>query len=139
MLAAIGLILILKQLPHLVGYDADFVGDESFEQQNNENTFSAIAHAFRAFTPVAALIGISGLLFQILWEKLVAGKKGFIRLVPAPLIVVLAAVGINLAFGANGLKQEHLVSIPVASSAGAFFSFFTFPDWNQLTNSAVWV
>ncbi|MGZ3924554.1 MAG: SulP family inorganic anion transporter, partial [Flavisolibacter sp.] len=32
MLAAIGLILILKQLPHLVGYDANFLGDESFQQ-----------------------------------------------------------------------------------------------------------
>lgn len=139
MLAAIGLILILKQLPHLVGYDADFVGDESFEQKNNENTFSAIGHAFRAFTPVAALIGILGLLFQILWEKLVSGKKGFIRLVPAPLIVVLLAVGINIAFGAKGLQQEHLVSIPVADSAGAFFSFFTFPDWSQLATSTVWI
>lgn len=141
MLAAIGLILILKQVPHLVGYDADFEGDESFAQGNDENTFTAIAHAFRAITPLAALIGGVGLLFQILWEKFTAGRKGFIRLVPAPLIVVLLAVGINLAFNASGsgLADGHLVNIPVASSAGEFVSFFTFPDWSQLSNSAVWI
>lgn len=141
MLAAIGLILILKQFPHLVGYDADFEGDETFVQGNNENTFSAIAHAFRAITPVALLIGVSGLLFQIFWEKFTAGKKGFIRLVPAPLIVVLMAVGINLAFQSsdNSLGADHLVKIPVANSTGEFLSFFTFPDFSQITNGTMWV
>src|SRR5678809_1528319 len=69
MLAAIGLILILKQFPHLIGYDANFEGDESFNQTNHENTFSAIIHAFRYITPVAVLIGATGLLFQMAWEK----------------------------------------------------------------------
>ena len=41
MLAAIGIILILKQLPHLVGYDEDFLGDESFQQADHENTFQS--------------------------------------------------------------------------------------------------
>src|SRR3954467_9687308 len=59
MLAAIGLILILKQIPHLVGYDANFEGDESFNQPNNENTFSGISKAFRSIAPVAVLIGFS--------------------------------------------------------------------------------
>lgn len=141
MLAAIGLILILKQFPHLIGYDADYVGDETFTQVNNENTFTAIAHAFRAVTPVALLIGVVGLGFQIFWEHFTAGKKGFIRLIPAPLIVVLLAVGINLAFSGSGsaLKAGHLVSIPVAGSAGEFLSLFTFPDWSQLTNTTVWI
>src|SRR6478672_1603198 len=90
MLAAIGLILILKQFPHLIGYDANFEGDESFKQHNDENTFSGIIHAFRFITPVAVLIGVVGLLFQISWEKFTSNKKGFVTLIPAPLIVVLA-------------------------------------------------
>ncbi|OLY93933.1 sulfate permease, SulP family [Cnuella takakiae] len=141
MLAAIGLILILKQLPHLVGYDADYEGDESFAQGNNENTFTAIAHAFRAITPLAALIGLVGLLFQIFWEKFTAGKKGFIRLIPAPLVVVLLAVGINLAFSASGnaLQNSHLVNIPVASNPSEFVSFFTLPDFAQVVNPEVWI
>src|SRR5215217_2464925 len=69
MLAAIGLILILKQFPHLVGYEAVPEGDTAFVQANDENTFSGIINAFRYITPVAVLIGIAGLLFQIGWEK----------------------------------------------------------------------
>src|SRR3954471_11941067 len=64
MLAAIGLILILKQLPHLVGYDANFEGDEAFSQPNKENTFSGISSAFKYVAPAAILIGVISLLFQ---------------------------------------------------------------------------
>jgi MFS superfamily sulfate permease-like transporter len=143
MLAAIGLILILKQLPHLVGYDADYYGDESFRQPNDENTFSSIAQAIRQITPIAAVIGIVCLLIQIVWEKFTAGKKGFIRLVPAPLLVVLIGVAINEIILASNpgqaLNPKHLVTIPMAESANQFFSFFTFPDWSQVTNKQVWI
>lgn len=143
MLAAIGLILILKQLPHLVGYDSDYYGDESFEQADNENTFSSIAQAFRQITPIAATIGIICLLIQIVWEKFTSGKKGFIRLVPAPLLVVLVGTGINeimLASNAGqALDPKHLVNIPIAETANQFFSFFTSPDWSQVANKQVWI
>jgi MFS superfamily sulfate permease-like transporter len=75
MLAAIGLILILKQFPHLIGYDADFEGDESFAQNNSENTFSSLSRALRYISPAAVLIGSVSLIFQILWEKFTAKKK----------------------------------------------------------------
>src|SRR5215831_4698837 len=88
MLAAIGLILILKQLPHLVGYDRNFEGDESFVQEDQQNTFSAMARALRFITPVALLVGCVSLLLQFGWDKLVAKRKGFIKLIPAPLVVV---------------------------------------------------
>ncbi|MFL5811183.1 MAG: SulP family inorganic anion transporter, partial [Flavisolibacter sp.] len=61
MLAAIGLILILKQFPHLIGYDANPEGDESFQQPNSENSFSGLINAFRYITPLAVLIGVVGL------------------------------------------------------------------------------
>jgi MFS superfamily sulfate permease-like transporter len=143
MLAAIGLILILKQFPHLVGYDADPEGDTAFVQPNNETTFSGIINAFRHITPVAVLIGAVGLLFQIVWEKITAKKKGFIKLIPAPLIVVLIGVGINEIFrnvgAAYAIDPKHMVSIPVASSTGEFFSFFTAPDFSAWTNKQVWI
>jgi MFS superfamily sulfate permease-like transporter len=143
MLAAIGLTLILKQIPHLVGYDADFVGDESFSQANNENTFSGIANAFRQISSVALMIGIVSLILQIVWEKIVAGRKGFIRLVPAPLLVVLAGVGINEAFlaydAASAVDPKHMVNIPIAATVDQFFSFFTNPDFSQITNKQVWI
>ncbi|MES1219417.1 MAG: SulP family inorganic anion transporter, partial [Bacteroidota bacterium] len=133
MLAAIGLILILKQLPHLIGYDSNFEGDESFLQIDKENTFSGIFSAFNHITPVAALIGIACLLFHFGWEKFTAGKKGFVKIIPAPLLIVLIGIGINFFFLQNNsplaLSKNHLVNIPVASSANEFFSFFTTPDW----------
>jgi len=143
MLAAIGLILILKQFPHLVGYDSNFEGDESFKQSNDENTFSGIIHAFRFITPVALLIGAIGLLFQIFWEKFTAKKTGFVKLIPAPLIVVLTGILINELFKNNGtgyaIDPKHMVSIPVADSAAGFLSFFTFPDFSSLLNKDVWI
>jgi MFS superfamily sulfate permease-like transporter len=143
MLAAIGLILILKQLPHLVGYDADPEGDEAFIQVNKENTFSGIIHALNHITPVAILIGTVSLAFQITWEKFASKRTGWIRLIPAPLIVVMIGIGINEYFRINGaayaIDPKHMVAIPVAASASEFFSFFTAPDVGNIFNKDVWI
>lgn len=141
MLAAIGLILILNQFPHLLGDDSHFETDEGVVQEKG-NIFSNLVNAFAHITPVALLIGGVCLAFHFIWEKLVAGRKGFIRLVPAPLLVVLIGVGINFFFvnsGSNALKGEHLVIIPQAQSAGEFFSFFARPDWSQILTPQVWI
>lgn len=143
MLAAIGVILILKQFPHLVGYDAAPEGEESFVQANDETTFSGIVNAFKYITPVAVLIGVVGLLFQIFWEKATAKKKGFIKLIPAPLVVVLIGVVVNEVFkkygAAYAIDPKHMVNIPVANSGREFFSFFTAPDFSAWMNKDVWV
>lgn len=143
MLAAIGIILILKQFPHLIGYDKDYEGDETFLQPDGENTFSSLTSAFRAITPAAIIIGLICLCFQFLWGSFAEKKGGWLKLVPAPLLVVLLGVGINQLFILQGngfsLKTEHLVNIPKASSASEFFSFFTAPDWAQLLNKQVWI
>lgn len=133
MLAAIGLILIFNQVPHLLGDDSHFESDESVKQQPKGSLFANFFNAFGHINKVALIIGASCLAFHFIWEKLTAGKKGFIRFIPAPLLVVGIGVGINFLFADNGgLKGEHLVIIPKASSVGEFFSFFNSPDWNQL-------
>ena len=143
MLAAIGLILILKQFPHLVGYDKNFEGDESFVQHNKENTFSGIFHAFNYITLVAVLIGVICLTFHFAWEKFTTNKKGFLKIVPAPLLVVFIGIGISELFkyygSAFSINPEHMVSLPVARSSEEFFSFFSSPDWNQLFNKQVMI
>lgn len=142
MLAAIGLILILKQLPHLLGYHPDFGGDESFAQ-SGENTFSDLLTTLRFVYPWAALVGIVCLLIQIFWEKIPARRLGFIRALPAPLVVALVGVCLHLWGLTNypelALRNEHLVQIPVADSVEGFFSFFIFPDSKFLTNAEVWI
>ena len=81
MLAAIGLILILKQFPHLIGYDADFGGDESFAQDNKENTFSGILSAINYITPAAIAIGVASLLILILWEQKFMKSQKWIQVI----------------------------------------------------------
>ena len=127
MLAAIGIILILKQFPHLIGYDADFEGDENFVQPSGENTFSAVINAFQAITPVAVVIGLTGLAILIVYENKWIKKQTFSTYLSGPLLVVLAGVGINLmsiSMNGDGLKSDHMVNIPIAGSLYGFFSFF---------------
>ncbi|MGZ5248434.1 MAG: SulP family inorganic anion transporter, partial [Flavitalea sp.] len=114
----------------------------SFNQANNENTLSAITNSFKYITPVAVIIGVICLVFQFSWEKFVSNKTGFLKLLPAPLVVVLIGVGINeylKSTGGNALIQDHMVNIPVAANAGEFISFFSFPDWSNLSNTDVWI
>ena len=143
MLAAIGLILILKQLPHLVGYDKDFEGDESFSQNDSENTFSGILNAIRFITPSAALIGGFGILILMLWENKTFKKIRVLQLIPGALVVVLVGTIINEFFKTTkpdyALETKHLVALPVAQNVQEFFTFFTFPDIKHLNNPQVWI
>lgn len=142
MLAAIGIILILKQLPHLVGYDEDFAGDESFDQSNKENTFSGLVHAMSAFTPAAMIIGGVSFAILLLWQTPIFKKSRVLQLMPAPLVVVLLSVILNQWFINGytnfGLESKHLVTLPIAADLNAFLGFFTFPDFSALNNYNVW-
>ncbi len=140
MLAGIGVILILKQLQHAVGYDADFEGDESFIQPDGENTFSALARAFEQIQPGAALICLVSLIVLVVWAKVPALKK--IKLLPGPLVVVLAAIGLNSAFGSIApewvLGADHLVQLPLPETARDLLGFFIFPDFTALARPETW-
>src|SRR5687768_9972585 len=98
MLAAIGIILILKQIPHSVGYDKDFVGDESFLQPDGENTFSELGRALAYFNGGAVVISIVSLLILILWERPFFKTKKIVTLLPAPLLVVATGILLNEVF-----------------------------------------
>lgn len=142
MLAAIGLILILKQLPHLVGYNVDFAGDESFQQKDGENTFSEIFNAGKYILPLAAIIGILSIVIQVIWDKYIVKINKAFNLIPAPLIVVLVATGISEYVRSTNpgtaLNASHLVNIPIADSFNEFTSFFMFPNFSALGNITVW-
>ena len=143
MLAAIGIILILKQLPHLVGYDKDFEGDETFIQISGENTFSSVVNALNHLTPIAVLIGFLGIAILIIYETAWMKSKKVFQIINGPLVVVIMGVLIykitkNIP-AAYTLEPGQLVNIPVAASAAEFFSFFRMPDWSFITNPDVWI
>jgi len=142
MLAAIGLILILKQVPHALGYDGEFEGSFEFLRADGGNTFSAIITAIRQhLSPGAILIAFASLAFLFWWDG-ARPKTGPLRFVPGPLVVVLIGVGGNLLLGlvrpSWQLGASHLVQVPVATSFGEFTSFFATPDFSQIGNGAVW-
>lgn len=144
MLSAIGLILILKQIPHAVGYDADYEGDETFAQADGHNTFSELWFMFQnQFLPGAVLISVLSLIFLFWWDEKQPKQTNFLRYLPGPLVVVIFGIIANQAFTqfapALAIGAEHKVAVPVASSAEAFFSQFKFPDFSYITDKQVWI
>lgn len=136
MLAAIGLTLILKQLPHALGVDSDFFGDQGFFQQDHENTFSAISSALQHFSLAAVVVSILSIIVLLFWPKL---KK--VSVIPAPLIVVVIGVVGSILFkgGAYELNPNQFVKIPVVNNAADFFGLFSLPDFSALSNPKIYV
>lgn len=139
LLAAIGIILILKQIPHAFGYDADAIGDFSFYQVNHENTITAILTALYSIQTGSAIIGLVSIAVMLTWEKTPLKK---INLLPAPLIVVVLGILLNqyfiAQFPAIAVTPEHLVNLPISSGADGFFELFTTPNFAAITNISVW-
>jgi MFS superfamily sulfate permease-like transporter len=139
MLAAIGLILILKQIPHAVGFDADYEGDESFFEEGGRNTFTSIIEAFEAFSTGAVVVAIVSIALIIMWEKVVAKKTGFLAFVPAPLLAVIVGVVLSQVFKSSPdlvIEDKHLVDVPNFLS-GSFGGLMT-PDFSQLGNLEIY-
>ena len=142
MLAAIGIILLLKQLPHFLGADSDFFEDLEFRQFNGQNTFSAIGAAARALSPGSVLVGLASLGVLLLWNSAPVRRQPWARLVPGALVAVLAAVGLNQLLKAVApalqVRPEHLVKLPVLSSLGQLVGEMTFPDFGALRRPATY-
>jgi MFS superfamily sulfate permease-like transporter len=141
MLAGIGLILILKQIPHAVGYDADFEGDENFVQPDGRNTFSEIFQSLDYISPGAVIICAISIILLISWNSNFLLRYRFFRLVPAPLVVVVLGVTLNAVYKIVApdliINAQHLVSLPSYSDAG-LGAFITFPDFSAWQNSKVY-
>ena len=142
MLTGIGLLIILKQIPHAIGYDKDAEGDDAFFQAGGENTFSAITNAFNAITPGALLIAAISLVILIFWDKVLTKKHKIFQLIQGPLVVVILGIAMNYMYQ-NGilnfsLAADQVVQLPVAHSLSEFFTQFTFPDFSQITNIEVY-
>jgi len=142
MLTGIGIIIILKQIPHFFGYDPDPEGDFAFFQVDGENTFSEIFNTINNISPGATLVAVIGLSILLLWDKVLSKKGKIFQLIQGPLVAV--AIGIiffvltqNNAF--LSISSDHLVSVPIPEDAASFFGQFSFPNFSAITNPDVWV
>ncbi len=141
LLAAIGIILILKQIPHLVGHDSDPEGEMSFAQPDDHNTFSELLSLITGDIHLGAtIVGVGSLLLLLFWNRISVLKKSIL---PAPLVVVLFGVLLHglLAHLSDtwAIGKTHLVQIPFADPNDAGFGFLRFPDWSQLVNPAIYI
>ena len=141
MLTGIGIIIILKQIPHFFGYNSP-EGDFSFFHSNGENTFSGIFNALNFISPGATLIAILSLGILLLWSNVLSTKGRLFQLIQGPLVAVVVGIIYVLISGENSMwqiKAEQLVSVPVPSDLNSFFGQFSFPNFAGISNQEIWI
>ena len=133
MLASIGITLILKEIPHALGYDKDFFGDEAFFQIDGHNTLSELMYAFGALQPGSIVISVLSIALLVLFDRPFIKKYSIFKMIPGALIVVLLGVGMNALFSVLypdfHISEKHMVQLPVAQNASEFITYFSFPDF----------
>lgn len=141
MLTAIGFILIMKQIPHALGDDRDYVGDEAFFQTDGENTFTEIALAVQNIDPGALIIALVCLSILIFWERPFMKKQKWTGILPGPLVAVVTGTLLNvLVYNETfALSGKHLVNLPVSESLNEFIGIFSLPDFSQITNPDIYI
>ena len=142
MLTGIGIIIILKQIPHFFGYDANPEGDFAFFQVDGQNTFSEILKTFDNISLGATIVGFIGLSILILWSNVLSKKGKMFQIIQGPLVAVV--IGVLYSFITNdsskyGIITTNMVNVPVPDSFNSFLGQFSFPNFNALSNPQVWV
>jgi len=134
LLAAIGVILVLKQLPHVLGHDTDPEGEMAFEQPDHENTFSELLAMASDLHAGAAIVGLGSIVLLVIWSRVRGLERSRI---PAPLVVVLLGLGAQLLLApldeAWAITDSHLVQVPLVREDGVA-GLLQLPDvsaWND--------
>ena len=142
MLTGIGIIIILKQIPHFFGYDADPEGDFAFMQVDGENTFSELINAFKYIQPGSAVIGVIALAILILWDQVLTKNAKIFRLIQGPLVAVVVGIVFYVLTKSSdifAISTSHLVSVPVPEDFNSFIGQFSLPNFSAITNPQVWI
>jgi MFS superfamily sulfate permease-like transporter len=141
MLAGIGIIIIMNQLEHAVGFDKGKESEESLFRNDGGNFFSDIPELLERFETGAIIISVISLIVLIAWDKVPALKK--LKVLPGALVAVVLGIVINQVFISMGnglaLSPEHLVTLPVPQSVDDFKNILIAPDFSVITNPAIWI
>jgi len=140
LLAGIGIIIILKQIPHAVGFDSDFEGDEAFFTTDG-NTFTDLFQSLGAITPGAVVVALVSIIILLSWDKFSFLKK--LKAIPGALVAVVAGVVLNEIFAgyypALAISKEHLVGLPLPNSFSDIPNLIVLPNFAGFANADVWV
>jgi len=142
MLTGIGIIIILKQIPHLIGYDQDPEGDLAFFQVDGGNTFSTITDSLSAISPGATLIGFISLGVLLFWEIILSKKAKIFQLIQGPLVVVVVGIIyflITKGSSTFAIAPDQLVSVPNPDSISSFLGQFSLPNFAAISNPQIWI
>ena len=142
MLTGIGIIIILKQIPHFFGYDADPEGDFAFLQVDGENTFSEIFKTINNVSLGATIVAIIGLAILVLWDRVLSKKGKIFQLIQGPLVAVIVGIvyfAVTQGDATFGISAEHLVSVPIPEDASSFLAQFSLPNFNGIINPEIWI
>lgn len=142
MLSGIGIVIVLKQIPHAFGYDKDPEGEMEFIQPDGETTFSELAHIFERVEVSAVVVAAGALAILILWEQVLSKRGRVFKLIQGPLVAVVFGIVYQLVTSriAPGftLSSTHLVSVPIPDGLAGYADIIRTPDWSGLGSSAVW-
>jgi len=142
MLTGIGIIIILKQIPHFFGYDANLEEGFAFFDVDGENTFSEIINSINNISLGATLVAVIGLGILILWDSVLTKKAKIFRLIQGPLVAVVFGIVYFVITKGNeklGISSAHLVSVPVPDDITSFISQFSFPNFGAITKPEIWI
>lgn len=143
MLAAIGIIIFVKQIPHAFGYDEDYEGDLTFQQADGQNTFSELTNMLDFVTPSSILVAAVSLFILLLWDLFLTKRSKVFKIIPGPLVAVIFGIVYQLVttkyFPSLSIKADHLVSVPTSANFNQFFNNFTSPDFSAIGNMNVWL
>ncbi len=140
MLVGIGIIIILKQIPHFVGFDNRPRGEFTFFRVDGNNTLSQIINAIGSPTFGSLFIGVVSLVLMIFWSNVLAKKAKIFTLIQGPFVAVVLGILYAVFTQDNsfwGISAKHLVSVPVPESTASFLNQFSFPNFSVITNTNV--